>query len=188
MPAELPPDVIQRATRGDRTALGDVLRRYVKPLHRLVRLSLPTSDVDELTQTLLARLVEVLPRFDPRGPATLSTWVFTIAHRFVLDERKRFKPTLVPVDTLETHAHAEAEGETTTARTQLRDALERALATLPDEQRRPVVLVHVFDHSLDEVAAVEGVPVGTIKSRLFRARVALSRALGPEFLEDHRHG
>ena len=182
------PEQLQRAQRGEADAREAFLREVGPAVASLVRRLGDRRDVQDQLHDVFMHLLDVLPRFDPRGPATLSTWVFTIAHRFVLDERKRFKPTLVPVDTLETHAHADADGETTAARTQLRDALERALATLPDEQRRPVVLVHVFDHSLDEVAAVEDAPVGTIKSRLFRARVALSRVLGPEFLEDHRHG
>lgn len=183
--AELPREVIERACRGDRAAMTEVLRRYVKPLHRLVRITSPSFDSEELTQALLARLIEVLPRFDPRGTATLTTWVFTVAHRFLLDERKRFRPKLVPV---RDEADVADDGATHVWRAELRKALDRALSSLPEEQRRPLVLVHVFDHVLDDVAKVEGVPVGTIKSRLFRARVALARELGPQFVEELRHG
>ncbi|MGV3624676.1 MAG: RNA polymerase sigma factor [Archangium sp.] len=183
--AELPREVVERACRGDRSAMSEVLSRYATPLHRLVRITLPAFDVDELTQALLARLVEVLPRFDPRGPATLTTWVFTVAHRFLLDERKRFRPKLVPGPDEPSTAD---DGAQHAWRTELRGALEAALGKLPEEQRRAVVLVHVFDHALEEVAQVEGVPVGTIKSRLFRARVALARDLGPQFGEELRRG
>lgn len=183
--AELPRDVIERACRGERAAMSEVLQRYVKPLHRLVRITLPSFDSEELTQALLARLVAVLPRFEPRGSATLTTWVFTVAHRFLLDERKRFRPRLVSPGE---EADGADDGARYVWRAELRSALERALTTLPEEQRRPLVLVHVFDHALDEVAMVEGVPVGTIKSRLFRARVALARELGPQFVEELRDG
>lgn len=182
---ELSADVIVRACRGERDAMGEVVRRYVKPLHRLVRTTLPHVDSEDVTQALLARLVEKLPRFDPNGVATLTTWVFTVAHRFLLDERKRFKPQLVSASKLVADSD---DGVRHAWRSEVREALQRALITLPEEQRRPVVLVHVFDHSLDEVARVEGVPVGTIKSRLFRARVALARELGPQFVEELRHG
>lgn len=187
MNVELPREVVERARRGDRAALAQVLSRYVKVLHRLARSSSPAVDAEELTQAMLAKLVEVLPRFEPAGPATLTTWVMTVAHRFLLDERKRFRPVLVPVDSL---ASAAAEGtvEQGLWRREVGDALELALSRLPEEQRRPLVLVHVLEHSVEEVAKVEGVPVGTIKSRLFRARVALGRALGPSFAEELRHG
>lgn len=183
--AELPREVVERACRGDRSAMTDVLQRYVKPLHRLVRITLPSFDAEELTQALLTKLVEVLPLFDPRGTASLTTWVFTVAHRFLLDERKRFKPKLVPV---RDEADVADDGAKHVWRAELRSALDRALTTLPEDQRRPLVLVHVFDHALEVVAKVEGVPVGTIKSRLFRARVALARELGPQFVEELRHG
>ncbi len=184
---ELPREVVERARRGDRAALTQVLARYAKVLHRLARISSPGTDAEELAQAMLAKLVEVLPRFEPDGPATLTTWVMTVAHRFLLDERKRFRPVLVSADALSSTPSGD-DVEQGTWRREVGDALEHALSRLPQEQLRPVVLVHVFEHSVEEVADVEGVPVGTIKSRLFRARVALGRALGPTFAEELRHG
>ncbi|MBL8909514.1 MAG: RNA polymerase sigma factor, partial [Archangium sp.] len=178
--AELSREVVVRAQQGDRAAQSEVLRRYVRVLHRLAVTTGAGHDAEELVQAMLTRLLEVLPRFEVNGPAKLTTWVFTIAHRYLLDQQKRVRPKLVAV---ENAAALEAPVDLLGAawRAEVRSALERALKTLPDEQRRPLVLVHVFDHPLDEVAVVEGVPVGTIKSRLFRARVAMAAVLGPQF-------
>ncbi|MFT3709811.1 MAG: RNA polymerase sigma factor [Archangium sp.] len=184
--AELSLEVVTRAQRGDRAAQEQVLLRYARVLHRLAVTTLPGFDAEELTQAMLARLLEVLPRFDVRGAAKLTTWVFSIAHRFLIDERRRFRPALVAVEKVT--VVAETDASSGAWRGQVRVALERALASLPEEQRRPLVLVHVFDHPLEEVARVEGVPVGTIKSRLFRARVAMAQALGPEFAAELNHG
>ncbi|MFO0594028.1 MAG: RNA polymerase sigma factor [Myxococcaceae bacterium] len=185
---ELDPPVVARAVDGDRLAQRQVVERYVKPLHRLVQTSLGALEADDVTQALLARVLEALPRFDPRGPATLTTWVFTVAHRFVLDHRKKAALRVVPLDEANAVPDAQPGADASARRAEWRTKLEAALGTLPDEQRRPLVLVHVFDHPLDEVAQVEGVPVGTIKSRLFRARVAMAQSLGPAFAEELNDG
>src|SRR5215472_14035639 len=94
---ELDHATIQRARRGDRAAQDAFLRRYGGPLHALLKRSgIPSTE--DAVQELLAKLLSVLPRFDPRGPAVLTTWVFTVAHRWLLDQRKRRHLTLVPLD------------------------------------------------------------------------------------------
>lgn len=130
-----------RAQRADREAQAEVLRRYTRLLHRLVVTTCPAKDEHDLVQSLLARLLEVLPRFEPNGPAKLTTWVFTIAHRFLLDVKKRARPKLVAVEDARLEAPVDLLGGAW--RAEVRTALERALKTLPDEQRRPLVLVHV---------------------------------------------
>jgi RNA polymerase sigma-70 factor (ECF subfamily) len=95
---ELDAATITRAQRGDRTAQAVVLRRYAAPLHAFVRRVAPGPELEDEVQALLARLLEVLPRFALSGPATLSTWVFTVAHRWLLDERKRRHLRLAPMD------------------------------------------------------------------------------------------
>lgn len=182
VPAELPAEVVLRARAGHRAAQSEVVARYTGVLRALVRRVAQGSDVDELTQSLLQKLLEALPRFDPKGPAKLTTWVFTLAHHFLIDSRRRARLSLVPlveaeavVDSANPHADAE--------RGELRVALEAAIARLPEEQRRVFVLAQLYEHPLDEVARVEGVPVGTVKSRLFRARASLAMWLGPRLQE-----
>src|SRR5262245_44437293 len=75
-PNEIDRTTLARARRGDRRALEAFLRRYVGPLHALVRRSGFGPESEDLTQDLLAKLLRALPEFDPEGPGTLSTWVF----------------------------------------------------------------------------------------------------------------
>lgn len=168
-----------RAQRGDRHALGVVLARFAGPLHAFLRRAWPGGDSEELAQAVLARLVEVLPRFDPRGPATLSTWVFTVAHRWLIDERRRRHLTVAPLSEGLDVADASPGPDAVVERRQLRESLEAAIARLPEAQRRVFVLAHVHHQPLEAIAEVEAVPVGTVKSRLFRARAALALDLGP---------
>ncbi len=96
--AELNANLIARAQQGDRDAQRQFLRRYAAVMHQLVRRVASDRDPDALTQALLARLLEVLPRFKASvaqnggNTASLTTWVFSVAHHFVIDELRRAPP------------------------------------------------------------------------------------------------
>lgn len=174
---ELDRAIIEKATRGDRRAREAVVRRYVAPLHALARRWSPRSDPDDLAQDLLSRLLEALPRFDPDGPARFTTWVFTIAQRHLIDAERRRRLAEVPLEEgLEIADGAPsperlADGRGIIAR------LEAALARLPSAQRRVFLLAIVHGQALEAIAEGEGVAVGTVKSRLHRARAELASIL-----------
>jgi RNA polymerase sigma-70 factor (ECF subfamily) len=170
---------ITRAQRGERQAQAVFLRRYAGPLHSFVRRMAPGPDVDDRVQEVLAKLLQVLPRFTPHGSASFSTWVFTVAHRWLLDVHKRRHLSLVPMEAGLSIADPTPGAEAQVAAKQTLATLEQAILTLPEAQRRVFVLAHVHEQPLEEIAVVEGVPLGTVKSRLFRARAALACALGP---------
>lgn len=115
-------------------------------------------------------------RYDPAGTASPSTWIATIAHRHLVDRHRRRRvrgeaaeqDELLDTSPLAPEALSAAAG---------RRRLEAALAELPDAHRRVVVLHHLHELSLEEIALGEGIPVGTVKSRLHRARAALAERL-----------
>lgn len=176
---ELEPAVVARAQKGDRAAQDAFIRRYAGPLHSLVRRSAPELDTDDATQAVLEKLLEVLPRFSPDGPAQLTTWVFTIAHRFLLDARKKRHLAVAPLDDGLEVADTGPGAEQRVLDGQLQGELERALSELPEAQRRVFVLTQLHGHALETAAETEGIPMGTLKSRLFRARAALASRLSP---------
>jgi RNA polymerase sigma-70 factor (ECF subfamily) len=181
MSVELDPGTIERARRGDRSAREAVLRRYAGPLYALARRAAPGDDADDLAQDLLRRLLENLPRFDPNGPAQFSTWVFAVAHHHLVDVSRRRRLALAPLEAgLDVPDRDPGADRIAAGRSELR-LLEAAIARLPEVQRRVFVLVAVHGQALEAVAETEGVPVGTVKSRLHRARAALARDLGPGF-------
>jgi RNA polymerase sigma-70 factor (ECF subfamily) len=174
---ELDTETIHRAQRGDRLAQAALLRRYAPILHAVIRRTWPGGDGEELTQILCERLLRVLDRFDTGGAASLATWVFTVAHRWLIDERRRRHLAVAP---LADAVHLETSAPRPDAlveQSELRAALESAISALPEAQRRVFVLAHVHEQPLELVAEVEGVPVGTVKSRLFRARAELASSL-----------
>jgi len=183
---ELDAATIRQAQRFDRAAQDAFLRRYAGVLHALVRRSAPELDPDDATQALLEKLLEVLPRFVTPGPASLTTWVFTVAHRFLIDERRKKHLAVAPLDAgLEVADDAPAL-DVKLLDGQLSKALEQAVTELPEAQRRVFVLTQLHGQPLEAAADTEGVPVGTVKSRLFRARATLALRLKPLLAETGR--
>jgi RNA polymerase sigma-70 factor, ECF subfamily len=181
---ELSNEVVARAQGGDRAAQTEVLKRYAGPLHGFIARTWPRVDAEEMTQVLLQRLLVVLPKFEFGGSASLSTWVFSVAQHFLIDEQRKQKPQLVPLHAANQVVDGQRDAVSVVWRQQVRSALDDAIGKLPPEQARVVVLVHLYEQPLEAVAEVEGVPLGTIKSRLFRARASLAARLGPTLLKD----
>lgn len=125
---------------------------------------------EDAYQEAWERILRALPGFDPRGAAALSTWITRITHNHLVDRyrarrRRAGDVDLEDLDTLPAPAVARF------------DDLEAAVASLPEPQRRVVVLHHLHDQPLEAIADAEGVPLGTVKSRLHRARNRLSEIL-----------
>jgi RNA polymerase sigma-70 factor (ECF subfamily) len=172
---------IRAAQRGDLAAQRSVLESVGPLLASLVRRLGDRREAADQLQALFAHLLSVLPRFEPDGPASFSTWTYTVAHRWLLKARQGRQLTLFPLDgglsSPQLDPEAAAQGAQLSAR------LEAALTELPAEQRRVFVLAQLHGHALEAVAAAEQVPLGTVKSRLHRARAALVLRLGA-FLDE----
>lgn len=171
-------ELVRQAQTRDRRAQARLLRDVGPLLAALVRrLGIGGEGADQL-QSVTLHLLAVLDRFDPAGPAKFTTWLTTVVTRFLLMERRKHRPETIPLDdrplvasTPDPSEHAEGQS--------LEVLLERALTQLPAGQRRAFVLASMQGLELTAVAELEEVPVGTIKSRLARARMALAISLGP---------
>jgi RNA polymerase sigma-70 factor, ECF subfamily len=169
---DVPVETIERAKAGNLQAREDLLRAITGPLRALVRRWGNPADPEDQLQELFAKVLRVLPQFEIAGAARLSTWIFTVAHRTLLEQRRRPQLAVVPLEQAKQVAdqrcihQALEQGE-------LRRRLEDAIADLPDEQRRVIVLAQIHHQPLEAIAEVEGIPIGTVKSRLHRARARL---------------
>ena len=124
-----------------------------------------TDDPDDAYQEVWERVFRALPGYDLAG-SPIGAWIATIAHRHLTDRwRRRQVRNEVPFD--DDVPDIPPSGD-----------LEEALRHLPDAHRRVVLLHHLHGLSLEEIAASEAVALGTVKSRLHRARAALTLALG----------
>jgi RNA polymerase sigma-70 factor (ECF subfamily) len=171
-------DMLAKAQRGDARAQEAFLRGVAAPVRALVRRCGRAHEEEDQLQEVFARLLEVLPRFRPEGPAKLTTWVHTVVHRWLISQHRRRAVAVEPLDEGLAVPDTRPSAHELVERRQLSDQLEAALGHLSDEQRRVFVLTQLHHQSLEEVAKTEGVALGTVKSRLHRARAELVLRLG----------
>lgn len=171
---------LARAKKGDPRALTEVVRRHERMVFAVVGRMLTgrPDQVNDVAQEAFLKVIRHLSRFDPDGPATLSTWILTIATRTAIDALRR--PVLGEPDEAALAALEELDaGPDELARgRQLEARLGAAMAGLPAEQRAVLVLRAYHDLDYPEIAELLEIEEGTVKSRLSRARAALRRLLG----------
>jgi RNA polymerase sigma-70 factor, ECF subfamily len=182
-PPELGEDVLSACAHGDPAALRRFVVRYQPMVFAFLSRALGHGPhVEDLAQEALLRAVRALPRYDVRGPAKPSTWLLTIVAHLVADVRKRKVETLHAGDEPDVTDPRTPEGERHSA--EIATALCRAAALLPADQRDAFILAEMHDLTMDEIAQVVCVPVGTVKARLYRARERLRELLGDLWEEE----
>jgi RNA polymerase sigma-70 factor (ECF subfamily) len=170
----VPPGVLEQARVGDHEAFAAVVHLYDRRLRGIAYRVLGDRDrMDDALQEAYVRAFRALPRF--RGDARVGTWLFRITYNACLDELARSRKTMhVPLDELVEQASDPAELEDALAS---RGELACAFATLSADERAAVFLVDVEGYDYASAAEILGVPVGTVASRLNRARRALRSSL-----------
>jgi RNA polymerase sigma-70 factor (ECF subfamily) len=175
-PAELDELTLKRAQRGEPAACTALVRRYERPvfavLSRMLAPSGRRAAVEDIAQETFLRVFRALPGFDPAGGARLSTWILTIATRLALNELRR--PRTISESLVDGVAATPAAAVELRA---LGRAIEKAVGGLAPEYRAAFVLREFHELSYDEIARALDVDLGTVKSRLSRARAALQAAL-----------
>lgn len=180
---------LRRAQRGDERAWRALIARYGQPVHALIWRLLAgraRHRVEDLVQETFVRVLRALPGFDPAGSASLSTWMLTIAARLALNELRR--PEAAALELAEEPAGPGTErADAGAERRRLAEAIGAGVAALPDAQRAVLVMREYHDLDYAEIAAALELDLGTVKSRLARARAALRAHLCaaiPELAEE----
>lgn len=180
--------LIERSRRGDQAAFDTLVRRYERQVYNTAyRLTNSYDDASDIAQEAFVRAWNNLKSF--RGDASFSTWLYRIVTNVFLDERKRrrSRPQRSLEEVLELDENSvvrqfEDTGLSPQARVEERERwqiLQEAIAALPSPQRVMVVLYHTENRSYEEIAEIMRLPMGTVKSRLNRARLALKNRLAP---------
>jgi len=165
--------LLRRMAGGDRAALAELYRPYHRRLARfLSRLTRRPDVIDEVINDCFWIVWQKAGSF--RGDSRVSTWIFGIAYRCALKSLRQHGDedggeTQVQ-DLPDPSADPQAEHE-------LRDWLGKAMARLPNDQRIVLELAYGGGHSLEDIAAIMQCPVGTVKARMFHARVKLRNLL-----------
>jgi RNA polymerase sigma-70 factor (ECF subfamily) len=175
--------LFQRYTHGDERGFRELMERYEPRIQGFLRKRLNDEErVEDLTQDTFLRIHRARDSYDPSRK--FSTWIHTIANNLLKNEfrnrsrrretafsdlRPEHSPAGAPSRPVEFES-AEADPERETYRSELREAIDAAIERMDDHHRIPFVMREVDDLSYEEIAAAIGIPVGTVKSRLNRAR------------------
>jgi RNA polymerase sigma-70 factor, ECF subfamily len=190
--AEEPDDeqLVAAVLGGDRERFGDLVGRYqgrlVTYLFRLLR---NVDDAHDLAQEVLVKVYQVLDRYDPTFK--FSTWLFRVAQNAAIDQIRRRRLKLVSLrqedgegDGRDWDLPSPERGPYGDMRNRERgDAIQEAIDALPWEYRELILLRHFGELPYEEIAQLKGMPLGTVKNKLFRGRQMLKEKL-QGFLED----
>lgn len=172
--------LVQAALGGDKCAYGDLVERYQERIfNTLVRVLGSRDDARDVTQDAFVQALLKLESF--RGDAQFYTWLYRIAMNLALSQRRRRKPT-ESLDAVKENLGTEPTVQQPTAAQQLiqrerAEQLQAALLQLSDEHRQILVLREMEGFDYVAIGEILEMPVGTVRSRLFRARLQLKQQL-----------
>lgn len=181
--------LVRAALAGDRRAYDRLARKYREPLTRhLGRLVRDREAVEDLVQEALTKALTSLAAYAPEY--AFSTWLYKIATNHAIDHLRRRKLATVsldkPIQTRDGELQAEVPDSTWRpdrhiVADQQRVLIAEAIARLPEKYHRVIVMRHQEELSYEEIAETLGLPLGTVKAHIFRARALLYK-----YLKDRR--
>ena len=171
-------DLVTRAVAGREDGFEELVRRYQRPIAAYVyRMVGDYEAALDLTQEVFIKVYNSLRRY--RSEFKFSTWIYKIAHNAAVDHLRRYgargttaaltgeyegEQYELPLESRRPSPEQESE------RAERRVEIEQVVRALPPAYRELVLLRHSHDMSYDEISEVTGLPLGTVKNRLFRAR------------------
>lgn len=178
-------EIVEEVLAGQQHRFAELVGQYQGPIVNYVYRMLGNyDDAVDLSQDVFLKAYSALASYRPQYP--FPAWLFRIARNAAIDEIRRRRLTTVPLDApLETEEGSvgrqvagEAPGpEELFLEGEFKARLEAAVARLPEKYREPLVLRHAADMSYEEIADALELPLGTVKTRIFRAREALRSSL-----------
>lgn len=181
-------ELVERVQRGDKHAFDLLVSKYQRKLGRLIsRFVRDSGEAEDVTQDAFIKAYRALPGF--RGESAFYTWLYRIgintAKNHLLANKRR-APTSTPFDVEDAESFEEANllREVSTPENELMskqvvDVVQASLQQLPEDLRSALTLREIEGLSYEEIASVMNCPVGTVRSRIFRAREAVAENLRP---------
>jgi RNA polymerase sigma-70 factor, ECF subfamily len=177
--------LISRAQAGDQSALNALVRKHeVRAYQYAFRLTRNSEEAADVVAEAFVRVFNALPNF--KGNSTFGTWIYRILTNCFLDMKKKDKgrttslESTVPTPDGDMERQIEDPAGTPQdelERTDRERRVQRAVRSLPEYQRAMIVMYHAENMSYEDISAALDLPIGTVKSRLNRARLSLRELL-----------
>ncbi|MDD3884905.1 MAG: RNA polymerase sigma factor RpoE [Gallionella sp.] len=180
--------LVERVQRGDKQAFNLLVTKYQRKLGRLIsRFIRDPAEAEDVTQDAFIKAYRALPGF--RGESAFYTWLYRIgintAKNYLLASKRR-APTSTPFDIEDAESfedatllHEVSTPENELMSKQVVDVVQSSLQQLPEDLRSALTLREIEGLSYEEIASVMNCPIGTVRSRIFRAREAVAENLRP---------
>ncbi|MBI4987417.1 MAG: RNA polymerase sigma factor RpoE [Rhodocyclales bacterium] len=185
---EVDQQLVVRAQHGDQQAFGLLVSKYQRKLARLLsRLIRDSAEVEDVAQETFIKAYRALGSF--RGDSAFYTWLYRIgintAKNFLVSQGRR-APTRTAFDSEEAESFEEGEllrdnntPERVLLSKQIGETVNSAMEALPEELRTAIMLREIEGMSYEDIAKMMDCPIGTVRSRIFRAREAVAEKLRP---------
>ncbi|HYC48390.1 MAG TPA: RNA polymerase sigma factor RpoE [Burkholderiales bacterium] len=185
---EIDQQLVERAQRGDKQAFELLVSKYQRKLARLLsRFIRDATEVEDVTQEAFIKAYRALPSF--RGDSAFYTWLYRIgintAKNYLVAMGRR-APTTTDIDSEEAEGFEDGEQlrdlntpENQMMSRQVAETVNQTLEELPEELRTAITLREIEGLSYEDIANIMNCPIGTVRSRIFRAREAIAERLRP---------
>lgn len=185
---EIDRQLVERAQRGDKRAFELLVEKYQRKLARLLsRFIRDPAEVEDVTQEAFIKAYRALPAF--RGDSAFYTWLYRIgintAKNYLMALGRR-APTSTEVEAEEAEGFEEGEQlrdintpESVLLSNEIAETVNSTIEQLPEELRTAIQLREIEGMSYEDIAQVMNCPIGTVRSRIFRAREAIAERLRP---------
>ncbi|QEI06947.1 RNA polymerase sigma factor RpoE [Pigmentiphaga aceris] len=180
--------LVERVQRGDKHAFELLVVKYQRKILRLLsRLIRDPSEIEDVAQEAFIKAYRALPQF--RGESAFYTWLYRIAintakNHLVASGRRPSSPSEFETEDGETFDETDTLSDNNTpesvlASREIAETVNAAIEALPEELRSAIVLREIEGMSYEDIAVAMGCPIGTVRSRIFRAREAIASRLKP---------
>jgi RNA polymerase sigma-70 factor (ECF subfamily) len=185
---EIDQQLVERAQRGDKQAFGLLVTKYERKLWRLLsRFIRDPAEVEDVAQESFIKAYRALPSF--RGDSAFYTWLYRIgintAKNYLVAMGRR-APTTTEFDSEEAESFEDGDQlrdintpESVLMSKEVAETVNATMEELPDELRTAITLREIEGLSYEEIASIMNCPIGTVRSRIFRAREAIAARLRP---------
>jgi RNA polymerase sigma-70 factor, ECF subfamily len=185
---EVDQQLVERVQRGDKAAFDLLVAKYQRKIFRLLsRLVRDPAEIEDVAQEAFIKAYRALPNF--RGDSAFYTWLYRIAintaKNYLVSQGRR-APTSTEADIEEAETFDDGDQlrdlntpDSMLLTKQVADAVNRAIEQLPEDLKTAIVLRELEGLSYEEIAESMGCPIGTVRSRIFRAREAIAAELRP---------